>query len=130
MIASNAARRCHTRIMLCSKTITARKIAANRRNAQRSTGPRRERGKLSSKFNATTSGLFAKHVVNPICDGAASENEFRKLLDDLTVEFQPVGTFEGWLVVQIAEGMWRLRRATRCENGSVRNAVIWEDYPP
>jgi hypothetical protein len=42
-------------------------------------------------------------------------------------EFQPVGFYEEWLVVKIAEGMWRLRRATRCESGAVRQSAIWDD---
>ena len=33
-----------------------------------------------------------------------------------------------WLVVKIAECMWRLRRATRCESGSVREAAIWNGH--
>ena len=51
--------------MRCNKTVTPRKIEANRKNAKRSTGPRTERGKSIAKFNAVTLGLFAKHVVIP-----------------------------------------------------------------
>jgi hypothetical protein len=115
--------------MKCSKTVTTRKVEANRRNAERSTGPQTNRGKLAARFNAVTLGLFAKHVVIPICDGHGGEREFQKLLDDLQQEFQPVGTFEEWLVVKIGESMWRLRRATRSEKGCVRATAIWEDRP-
>src|SRR5258705_4876087 len=62
------------------KTVTKKKIEANRRNARRSTGPRTERGKRNSRFNALTLGLFAKHVVIPICDGYKSERDFQSLL--------------------------------------------------
>ena len=116
--------------MLCSKTVTAKKIEANRMNAQRSTGPRTDRGKLASRFNAVTLGLFAKHVVIFVCDGYGSEKQFGKLLEALREDFQPDATFEEWLVLKIAEGMWRLRRATRSENGSVRNCAISDDRPP
>jgi hypothetical protein len=44
-----------------SKSVTAKKIEANRQNGKRSTGPRTERGKLAGRFNAVTLGLFAKH---------------------------------------------------------------------
>jgi len=37
------------------------------------------------------------------------------------------GFYEEWLVVKIAEYMWRLRRATRCESGSVRESGIGTD---
>jgi len=116
--------------MKCRKAVTAKKVVANRRNAERSTGPQTDRGKLATRFNAVTLGLFAKHVVIPICDGHGGEREFQKLLDDLQQEFQPLGTFEEWLVVKIGESMWRLRRATRSEKGCVRATAIWEDRPP
>lgn len=111
--------------MRCAKTVTVRKIEANRTNANRSTGPRTERGKRNTKFNAVTLGLFARHVAIPVCDGEKAERDFESLLDGLHDEFQPVGLYEEWLVVKIAEPMWRLRRATRCESGSVREAAIW-----
>lgn len=112
-------------IMRCVKTVTPIKIDANRKNAKRSTGPRTERGKSIARFNAVTLGLFAKHVVIPICDGYKPERDFKSLLDGLHQEFQPVGFYEEWLVVKIAGCMWRLRRATRCESGSVREAATW-----
>jgi hypothetical protein len=107
--------------------VTLRKIAANRKNATRSSGPRTEGGKRNSRFNAVTLGLFAKHVVIPVCDGYKPEKEFQSLLDGLHQDFEPVGFYEEWLVVKVAECMWRLRRATRCESGSVRGAPIWTD---
>jgi hypothetical protein len=113
--------------MRCVKTVTPRKIEANRRNAQRSTGPRTERGKSNTRFNAVTLGLFAKHVVIPMCDGDRPEKEFQTLLDGLHQEFHPVGLSEEWLVVKIAACMWRLRRAARCESGSVRQTAIWDN---
>ena len=114
--------------MRCIKTVTPRKIEANRANAIHSTGPRSERGKRSSKFNAVTLGLFARHVTIPICDGETAEKDFELLVEGLHDEFQPVGFYEEWLVVEIAKSMWRLRRATRCESGSVREAAIWDGH--
>ena len=76
-----------------------------------------------------TLGLFAKHVVIPVCDGYKAERDFKSLLDGLHEEFQPAGFYEEWLVVKIAECTWRLRRATRCESGSVRQSAIWADHP-
>jgi hypothetical protein len=101
-------------------------LEANRRNAKRSTGPRTERGRHIAKFNAVTLGLFAKHVVIPVFDGYNAEEDFQSLLDGLHQDFQPTGFYEEWLVVKIAECMWRLRRATRCESGAVREAAIWD----
>ena len=42
---------------------TALKIAANRRNAKRSTGPRTEAGKAISRRNALTHGLTSAKLV-------------------------------------------------------------------
>jgi hypothetical protein len=111
------------------KMVTKKKMEANRHNSKRSTGPRTERGKRASKFNALTLGLFAKHVVIASCDGDNCEKEFGSLLNHLHDEFQPIGTFEEWLVLKITECTWRLRRATRSENGAVRTAVIWDKDP-
>jgi hypothetical protein len=111
-------------IVRCRKTVTPKKLEANRLNAKSSTGPRTEHGKRNSRFNAVALGLFARHVVIPVCDGDNAENEFRFLLDEMHQEFRPVGVYEEWLVVKIAECMWRLRRATRCESGAVRESGI------
>ena len=118
-------RRGITKPMRCPKSVTPSKLEANRKNAKRSTGPRTQHGKRDTRFNAVTLGLFAKHVVIPICDGYKPEKDFSSLLDGMHEEFQPVGLYEEWLVVKIAEYMWRLRRASRCESGSVRESAIW-----
>ena len=44
---------------------TAAQIEANRRNAQKSTGPKTERGKASARRNAITHGMTA-HTVMPV----------------------------------------------------------------
>jgi hypothetical protein len=113
--------------MRCPKSVTPKKLEANRKNAKRSTGPRTLRGKRDTRFNAVTLGLFAKHVVIPICDGYKPERDFKSLLEALHQDFEPAGFYEEWLVVKIAECMWRLRRTTRCESGSVRQSAIWDD---
>lgn len=114
--------------MGCRKTVTEKKLAANRLNAERSTGPRTERGKNTSKFNAVITGLFAKHVVIPLCDGEGSEEQFVALFADLRQEFQPVGRLEEFYVGEIAKSMWRLRRATCAEKGSVRRRKVPDIY--
>jgi hypothetical protein len=55
------------------------------------------------------------------------EKDFKSLLDGLHQEFHPFGLYEEWLVLKIAECMWRLRRAARCESGSVRQSALWEN---
>jgi hypothetical protein len=102
------------------KTVTEGTLVANRLNAKRSTGPRTERGKKASKFNAVITVHFAKHVVIPICGGEGTEKQFARLLADLQQEFQPEGRLEEFYIGEMAKSMWRLRRATCAEKGSVR----------
>jgi hypothetical protein len=112
--------------MRCRKTVTEKKIAANRLNAKQSTGPRTERGKNISRFNAVTTGLFAERVVIPSCDGDGSETRFQRLLGGLQQEFQPEGPLEEFYVAEMAKNMWRLRRATCAEKGAARRSLLSE----
>ena len=44
-------------------TTSVKQIAANRRNAQKSTGPRTPEGRAVSKMNALKHGIFSKEVL-------------------------------------------------------------------
>ena len=110
------------------KTLTEKTLTANRLNAKRSTGPRTERGKNTSKFNAVKAGLFAKQVVIPLCDGEGSEQQFARLLADLKQEFRPKGPLEELYAEKLAKSMWRFRRATCAEKGSVRRWKLPDIY--
>lgn len=110
--------------MKVRKTVTEKKLAANRRNSAGSTGARTERGKNTTRFNALKHGLFAKHMVIPMCDGAETNLEFGRLLADLRREHQPEGPSEDFLVDQIAGCMWKFRRATIAEKGSILDMIF------
>jgi hypothetical protein len=111
--------------MRCRKTVTEKTLAANRLNAKRSTGPRTERGKNYSKFNAVKTGLFAEHVVISKCDRDYYEDDddpyeqFAKLMRALQEDYKPEGPTEVFCVALIAECMWKLRRLSRSERGFV-----------
>ena len=76
-----------------------KQVAANRRNAMRSTGPRTTEGKLASKFNATKHGLRASEIVIP---GQEDPLEFEALLQELWDDWTPEGRTEISLVTEIA----------------------------
>src|SRR5208337_1942904 len=76
-----------------------KQVAANRRNAMRSTGPRTTVGKLASKFNATKHGLRASEIVIP---GQEDPLEFEALLQELWADWRPEGRTEISLVTEIA----------------------------
>ena len=94
---------------------TRQQIDSNRRNAQRSTGPRTRTGKAAAKLNSLKHGLLAEQPVLPDEDGAA----FDALRRELTEQFDPVGIIETQLVERVAGLIWRLRRLGRIETGII-----------
>ena len=90
---------------------TDKQIAANKKNAQASTGPKSTEGKLVSKMNAVKHGILAADVV---IDGE-DEELFAELLAALMTELDPMGSVERQLVERIAVSMWRLKRVNRGE---------------
>jgi len=90
---------------------TQLQIAANRRNALYSTGPRTRRGKSISRINALKHGLSAEHVV--LFDEEAPE--FERFVHKWMRACKPRGFIEQQLVERIAICAWRLRRLYRIE---------------
>ena len=80
---------------------------ANRRNAQKSTGPRTPEGKTTVSQNALRHGLCADL---PLTDDE-SEDDAHQLLAALIEENQPIGVNEEILVYQIAEHFFFQQRA-------------------
>jgi hypothetical protein len=97
-----------------------RQIAANRRNALLSTGPRSEVGKASSRRNALDHGLRAERLLLDGEDPAV----FEMLREDLFEEFAPAMAYEAQLVDRITSLVWRLRRVAEFEIAILK----WMDY--
>ena len=87
------------------------KIDANRRNAQRSTGPRTEEGKAISARNALKHGLASPKLI--LFD--ETEDEFEDFYQALREAHAPADAGEAALVERIAVAHWRLRRVWRAE---------------
>ena len=87
------------------------KLAANRANAAKSTGPRTTAGIEKTRYNATRHGLSGKQVVIQGEDPAAYE----ALLQGLKDSYRPANTAEAILVEEIAQTFWRLQRARALE---------------
>ena len=91
---------------------TKRQIAANRRNARRSTGPKSAAGKAASSANALRHGLAAaRAVVLPDEDADAYERLRQGVIADLA----PAGALQEALAQRIVVLLWRLDRAARLE---------------
>lgn len=88
-----------------------RKVAANRANSKKSTGPRTVGGKAVSRLNAVRHGLTADL---PLLPGEDAGDRLR-LSEGLHAALHPVDDFERELVERIAAAAWRLRRVERVE---------------
>ena len=91
---------------------TLKQFEANRRNAQKSTGPKTSEGKAAVSMNALRHGLRARTVVLP----GENREEFNQLCDDLEVEWHPQSRTEQFYVEQMAVSQWKL---TRMELGEI-----------
>ncbi len=85
---------------------TPAQIAANRRNAQKSTGPRTAAGKAASRMNAMKSGIHAEDLVIR----AEYPDELERLTDEYYREFHPITPRERDLVDAIVRNEWIIRR--------------------
>ena len=106
---------------------TEAQIDANRRNAQKSTGPRSAQGKGASSRNGLKHGLSGDKHILP----GENPEEFLLLLKDLYDNFSPVGLGEEKLVQRIAADQWRLDRTLPMEAAIYRQrlqAVAAGDY--
>jgi pyruvate/oxaloacetate carboxyltransferase len=92
-----------------------KQIDANRRNAQRSTGPNTPEGKAATKFNSLKHGMTAVTAVLPHED-ADSYNELR---ESFLSTYKPANAVEASLVETIANSYWRLLRARRVETAAL-----------
>jgi hypothetical protein len=105
------------------KTPSPRKLAANRLNAQKSTGPKTKTGKAVASMNALKHGALAHSVVVLGHHVKESSRDFKKLCAEYYASLTPVGPMEEMLVDQIVTAAWRLRRARLAETGEVALSV-------
>ena len=92
---------------------TEKQIAANRRNAQKSCGPRTIEGKRRSSLNALKLGAFAKTTLVKDED----PKELSGFARGIYADWKPVGTTERLLVELIISTLWRDRRLQSVEGG-------------
>ena len=98
-----------------------KQIEANRRNAQKSTGPRSPEGKSIVAQNATTHGFTANTPIIPGEDPTA----YGVFKSQLIKELNPQGPTEIMLVERIIDLSWRLKRSGRLHIDAYR--VFSED---
>ena len=92
--------------------LSEKQLAANRANAQRSTGPRSVEGKNRSKLNATRHNLTGQVAALTEPDRIAFNAFSQNLIRDL----DPSGAMELQLAHRIISDSWRLNRASAVED--------------
>ncbi|MBZ5580393.1 MAG: hypothetical protein LAP40_27890 [Acidobacteriia bacterium] len=100
--------------------ISDQQRAANRANAQRSTGPRTPEGKSRSAQNARKHGFTASTFAVVRLEEI---DEVAHLKDDLVSIYQPVNSQELFAVERIAICQQALLRASRLESGLFTSAL-------
>jgi hypothetical protein len=102
------------------------RIDANRRNAQKSTGPRTVEGKLASRGNALTHGLCSVTIV------PESPELIQQRSDEIFDAFKPYTEYQAWQVGQAAIITVRIDRIERMERRirdkiCLRAELTWDD---
>jgi hypothetical protein len=110
--------------------LTEKQLAANRANAQHSTGPRTEEGKRRSSLNARRHNLTGQVTAMTPEDRAAHDAFSAGLIKSLA----PEGELELALAQRVATDFWRLNRASAIEDnifalGLSRHADDTIDHP-
>jgi hypothetical protein len=93
-----------------------RQWAANRENAQKSTGPRTDEGKRRSRRNAFRHGLTAETVI----EGLENTQDYRAFEATIIADYDARTAVERELVLRLASLLWRIRRATGIETDLLR----------
>jgi len=96
-----------------STEISDARLAANRANAQLSTGPTSPDGKAKSSLNAVRTGLTGRTVLLPGDDAALYEAHVSNFMQ----RHQPANDEEHNLVQSLADTEWRLLRIPSLEMG-------------
>ncbi len=94
---------------------TEAQTLANRRNAQKSTGPRTSEGKAAVSQNAVKHGLLARQDVI----SSESQADFDLYREQLLAELTPVSPMESMLAERIVTLSWRLKRVCRIQNQAI-----------
>ena len=93
-------------------TITPRRLAANKENAQKSTGPKTAAGKAKSAKNASTHTIYSPHLLQE----GESRSDFLHFRYSLLKDLCPQNFLELAHAERIIALHWKLRRLQAAEN--------------
>ncbi len=118
-------------LLFAPSVLSPAQLAANRANAQLSTGPSSREGRAKSSLNAVKTGLTGRTVLLPSDDAPEYERHLRAYTED----FSPIGQRESDLVQSIADTIWRLKRIPSLEaalfaQGHIEFAESFNQHEP
>ena len=103
-----------------ASVVSDRQRAANKANAQKSTGPRTEAGKANVSVNALKHGLrSAKNPLDISTQIPGEQTQLTELLKDFDATYQPANPAELQLVAHLAQLTLRLNRAAAMESATL-----------
>jgi hypothetical protein len=98
---------------------TEKQINANRKNAQKSTGPKTAEGKAAVSQNAVKHGLFTDSIIF-----GENEADYEAFHDEMLAELDPAGAVETTMAERIISLWWRLKRAERMQNEVIEDMIV------
>jgi hypothetical protein len=98
---------------------TEKQIAANRRNAQLSTGPKTPEGKAAVRFNGLKHGFYAKQA-NLSLD---EDEPIHELLDTFLDNLEPPGPLEAGLFEMCLAHVFRDKAAIRRYEAHIKRSI-------
>lgn len=101
------------------KSISRKQLAANRRNAKKSCGPRTAAGRQTVSRNAVKHGLAGHFALLPYEDPTTHKAFCREFIN----QFAPATAAELDLAQTIANDYWRLNRTVHLENSIFAKAA-------
>src|SRR3954469_25069620 len=108
------------------REISPARLAANRANSKRSTGPRSPEGKAVSKFNGLVHGMRAESDILPGEDSRELQRRIDVWADELGADTES----ERYLAEAAAKASWRIDRCRAAEAAALSRRVLKvdEDY--
>jgi hypothetical protein len=104
--------------------LTPQLLAAKRRNARLSTGPRTPPGKQNSKLNALKHGAYATLEDQTMLALGEDLQEFDNLKQELMTTYGPGDALWEKQVDDLAQLYWRRQRLARAQAGLMRRALL------
>ena len=109
-----------------AKAVSPEKLAANRANAQHSTGPKTPEGKARSRENSLKHGFFARQPLPAGAEGDKLWLAYKDMVDGIWEYYAPVGCMEELLVEKIATESIRFSRFMAYESDYVGKMQLFQ----